>query len=190
VSYAFDTLLEVSANLAPLATTLALLIGGYWTWRLYQLNRQSYPRAQLSHHIMHRGISDKKVLLRVGLVIENQGNVLLPLRCVETWVQQMQPWTDDFLELVQGGDPVRDGETEVRWRLIGEREIRFRKREEEIEPGERDEIHFDFVIDGKPETVLIYTYLENHAKRRRTVGWRVTSVYELRTPSGGGSEDG
>ncbi|MDP9474182.1 MAG: hypothetical protein M3R38_00500 [Actinomycetota bacterium] len=181
--FAFDKLLEISANLAPLATTLALLIGGYWTWRLYRLNRQSYPRAQLSHRIMHRFISDKKVLLRVDLVIENQGNVLLPLRCVETWVQQMQPWTDDFLELVQKGDPVEEDGTEVKWTLIADREKRFAKRAEEIEPGERDEIHFDFVIDGKPETVLIYTYLENHAKRRRTVGWRVSSVYDLVAPS-------
>ncbi len=190
MSYAFDTLLNISANLAPLATTLALLIGAYWTWRLYRLNRQSYPRAQLSHRIMQRPISDKKVLLRVDLVIENQGNVLLPLRCVETWVQQIQPWTDDFLERVQKGDPVEEDETEVKWTLIAERKKHFAKRKEEIEPGERDEIHFDFVLDGKPETVLIYTYLENHTKRRRTVGWRVSSVYDLRILSEGGSEDG
>ncbi len=53
----------------------------------------------------------------------------------------------------------------------------------EIEPGEESTFFFDFVIDGRYETIVAYTYVENQAKRGTDIGWDVTSVYDIHPPS-------
>ncbi len=181
-----------------LATIAAIVVGGIWAYLLFIRRRQKYPRAALTHHIVHRRIShdelpDDKVLLRVGLVIENPGEVLLSLISGETRVQQVEPWPKWFLEKVKNGeDPVEEGQTEVNWPYAGEpgeRLLQFEKKEREVEPGEKDEIHFDFVLTAECEAVLVYTYIQNQAKlgwrrKGRDIGWGVTSLYDLHNPDG------
>lgn len=109
-----------------LATITAIVVGGIWAYLLFVRRRQKYPRAALTHHIVHRRIShdelpDDKVLLRVGLVIENPGEVLLSLISGETRVQQIEPWPEWFLEKVKNGeDPVEKEQTEVNWPYAAE----------------------------------------------------------------------
>jgi hypothetical protein len=125
------------------------------------------------------------------LTVFNKGEVLLTLVEGFTRVQQMTPWPQDFLEAVsEEEDPIEDDRTEVNWPLIEERRFVFEIGEREVEPQEQDEFYFDFVIDAKVQTIVVYTYLKNQVKRGREIGWGITSVYDLHSPSEGGNTHG
>lgn len=100
------------------------------------------------------------------------------------------------MEKVKNGeDPIAEGQTEVNWPSAstpGERLLRFEKKEREVEPKEKDEIHFDFVLAADCEVVLVYTYIQNHRKlgwrKRRDIGWGVTSLHNLHNQEGKDTE--
>jgi hypothetical protein len=85
-------------------------------------------------------------------------------------------------------------ESDIRWPTLGLKESMNAC---EIEPGEADEFHFDFVVSSEVEVVEICTYFKNEAKRVRNIGWRHTSLVRLETANltaqskaKGGSKDG
>lgn len=53
--------------------------------------------------------------------------------------------------------------------------------EPELEPSENEEFGVDFILSSSLETVRVYVYLANAAKRRarKELGWTVTNYYDL-----------
>jgi len=163
-----------------LASIIALGVGGVWAYNAFIRKRETYPRANVSHRIMHRSICSEKTLLRVAVYIENPGDVLLSLAHGMIRIQEMSPWLTSLKQIsVSPIGYAADGDTEIAWPRICEREFRWKSGEREIEPGETDECHFDFVIDASIDTVLVYTYFRNHSKLHRQIGWNTTNVYSL-----------
>ena len=58
----------------------------------------------------------------------------------------------------------------------------FAKDECEIEPGESQDIQFDFILGDHVQTVLVYSYLLNERKRQRKLSWDSTTLYDLAYP--------
>ncbi len=180
LGFSLTELKDAMEALSAFFTVVAIVVGGTWTYLLFVRGRQKYPRATLEHNVMHKHINEHKVLLRVTLTVSNQSDVLLSLVSGFTRVQRMLPWPPEFLDAIEEGkDPVEAGETEVEWPLLQERFLTFAESGREIEPGEPDEFHFDFEINGSVETVLVYTYIKNEKKRGRDIGWGLTTVYDL-----------
>jgi hypothetical protein len=186
-SYGANTFSDIFQGLGGLFTVIAVTVGGFWTYLIFVSTRQRYPRASLTHQITHRPVSDNKVLLTVVLTVANQGAVALELLSIETWIQRMVPWPRWFLQSIEEGrDPVEDNETEIGWPKIAERYIEYKKDQREIEPGEPDQFIFDFIISSDVKTIVVYTYIHNHRKRQKKLGWGITSVYDLRSQPEGG----
>jgi hypothetical protein len=166
------------------ATVLALVVGGVWTWMLFVRRRQRYPRADLRQSLAHWRLPDGRILLRISLVVENRGEILLSLAEGFVRVQRMLPWSEEDLVALETSDPRT---REVAWHLVEERPLQFARREFEIEPGEKEQLDVDFLVDPEVERVVVYSYLRNRVKRRRDIGWSVTSVYPTgeATMSGG-----
>lgn len=161
--------------------TVAILIGGFWTWMLFVKNRLPYPRANIKHQISHKTISKNKVLLRVVIQITNSGDTLLSPESGFIRIQQVAPWPKELLEAIKKGNASAIyQDTELDWPLIEERKLDFVKKKQEIEPGEVDELCCDFIID-KVETVLVYSFVKNRIKRKKGVGWNTTSCYDFKT---------
>jgi hypothetical protein len=161
-------------------TVIALIVGGIWSYWLFVQNRQKYPRANIAHRIAHRHIANGKLLLHVNVIISNTGDVLLSLIHLETRIQQVLPLPAGILDSInKGQNPVPEGETEVAWPLIDSQELEVKEGECEIEPGESQEIHHDFIIDAEVETVEVYSYLLNEQKRVREIAWDLTTLYDL-----------
>ncbi len=173
----FKEVLEVANHVV---SVLAVLFGGFWGYLLFVKRRQKYPRANLVHHITHRPFGGGKTLLQVSVTISNTGEVLLSLVSAEMRVQQLLPPTPNVAGcLERGEDPVPDGDTEVQWPLLKERKTDWTVGEFEIEPGESDQICYDFFVDSDVTSVEVYSYLTNARKRQREIGWHVTSTYNL-----------
>jgi len=161
-------------------TIAGIVVGGYWTWMLFVKKRQKYPRAKVTHAIAHKPLAHGQRLLHVATSVSNPGEVLLCLVSGFTRVQQVLPVPHEFAEAVRKGeDPVKVGETEYAWPLLGERTWNWQAEPHEIEPGESEEIHCDFVVDNQATTLEIYTYFRNKEKPGRQIGWNVTTLYDL-----------
>lgn len=180
LQFGLSDIKDAAEALSAFFTAIAFVVGGIWAYMLFVRQRQRYPRATLEQRVVHKRVDERRVLLRVSVTVSNQGDVLLSLASGFVRVQQMVPWPSEFVDAIEKGeDPVRAGETEVEWPLLGERYLTFEESEREVEPGEPDEFHFDFVIGGGVQTVLVYTYISNQHKRGRDIGWGVTTVYDL-----------
>ncbi len=176
--------LVVLRDLQSLFTVAAIVVGGIWTYLLFVRKRQRFPCANITQQIWHYPLSDRKVLLRVTVRICNKGEILLSLASGFTRVQQVIPCSADLCKSIgEREDAADQSEPEVEWPLLAEQKPAFAKGKREIEPGETDELHFDFAIDPDVQVVVVYSYLKNVKKRRREIGWNATTVYELRSGS-------
>lgn len=172
---------EQTANvIQALATAAALGLGGGWSIWLFMERRERYPRASIEHLVTHKPIGDGKVLLRVDVRVSNIGEVLMSLVCLETRIQQVLPVPTSVADKIrQGVDPVPEGGTDVEWPLLKSREPEFEKVDCEIEPGETQDINYDFIVDSDVETVQVYSYVRNEKKRKRKLSWELTTLYDL-----------
>jgi hypothetical protein len=194
--YFWQSAKQVMDVVAPAVSILATLWGGWWTYNLFIKNRQSRPKAKISHLIYSERLNDKKMLLRVELKISNIGNVLLQIQSCKTWIQRVTPLYEDQLKLIQDGNSLVDeGKHEADWGLIDGVEILYKENKAavkksdiktvvenfvpQIEPGEEDFIYFDFIIDANVQTILIYSYLRNSSIRRRDFGWSLCTIYNI-----------
>jgi hypothetical protein len=171
------TFKDVIDGIEALFTIIAIIVGGVWTYMLFIKRRQQYPRADITHKIINIPLTNGKTLLRVKTIISNPGEVLLTLASGETRVQQILPLSDDITaDIAVGKDPVVEG-TEAGWPLLGRR-----VREGapcEIEPGEKDEICYDFVIDSGVQATFVYSYYRNIMKKDRDIGWGLTTFNDM-----------
>jgi hypothetical protein len=168
-----------------IATTTAIVVGAFWTYRLFVQKRQRFPRAVTSHTIYSWTLPNSKIFLRVSVRVRNLGDVLVQLRKAKIWVSGMRP-TEQVTEIAFEDRSKLERDEELPWPVIAE--CTWDRGNVEIEPSEEEEINFDFVIDSW-QTIQIYSYFQNEIKRRglvfwkhKEIGWNTTTIHEL-TPS-------
>ena len=169
-------------SIESILKSLAILAAGIWAFWRFVLNREKFPRANLKHQIEFWEHSESEWHVRVSLHIENSSKVLLRISDGYTWVQQIKPTPVDAVEAFK--EESRDPEKasyEARWDLIGEKSHR---KEQEIEPGESDDVFMDFFVNRFYQKVLIYSFIENSSKPGRHIGWRTSTILDFAKPAG------
>jgi hypothetical protein len=166
---------DSAAALQSSLTIIGIVAGAVWFLR----RRQRFPRANVTHDVRHWSVEDKTILHTV-VRVENLGEVMLCLKGVSIRAQQLLPTPDAPLNaLLSNFDPVKPGETEVLWPSICERSCDWSQSRHEVEPGETEEIHFDMVLPGNVRAVEVYTYIKNHVKRGKDIGWGTNTFYAI-----------
>ncbi|MDP2319680.1 MAG: hypothetical protein Q8O42_10120 [Acidobacteriota bacterium] len=169
---------KLAQGIEAIVTALGILGAGVWAWFNYWQRRERYPRAGVSHStnlLRESGYS----ILRVAAKVTNSGDVLVGVRAVRTWLQQLSPVPSTIATAVtSGADPVQGDACEFDWPLLGERVWTIAEGMSEIEPGESEVFWSDFAIPDHVKQVLVYTFVSNEAKMDVGVGcWRRISVY-------------
>ena len=187
-------ILPVSKDLAEALKNLVeaggIIVGGFWTWMLFIKKREKFPRAKITHAIVHRSLPEGRRLLHLDVKISNTGEVLLTIVSGKAWVQQVLPPPRRLVAAIDHReDPVGAGETEYRWPLVARRENDWSTQSIDIEPGEDHQISYDLFIDCDATTVAIYTYFKNAKREDREIGWPLTSVYDLPFNNASGTVD-
>ncbi len=173
----------VAAAVESFATVGAIIVGGIWGYMLFVRRRQAYPRANVVHRISHRELGNDKVLLTVDTVVCNIGEIMLALVSEEMKVQQVLPFPAALRTIGSVQDLVAPGRREYDWPLLQSRCLNPEVRKGykvDIEPGETDQMHYDFLLDSKVEVVKVFSYFRNAKRRDREIGWRLITVYDLR----------
>jgi len=179
---------DITKPIVDISTILALSVGGIWTYFLFVRKRANYPQANVSLKVSHVRLTDHMRLLRVGVQLENKGNVTLAPSRMLVWVQQVLPWPAAELGQAPNADLVADQESEIDWPLLYEKELaapglRYMR----LEPNESDDRQFDVLLADNVDTVLIYTHVK--AGRRslfgksegeaNEVGWTASRLHRL-----------
>ena len=181
--------LELLQAVQLVVTIGAILIGGLWTYLLFVRKRQKFPRASVTHRVAFEPVDDQKLLLRATVVIANKSEVLLSINHGDIWVQHVMPWPEMAAKAPIDGDKA-EKKTELDWPILGERLLDDSKDRWELEPGETEELHFDFLLKRPLEVVQLYSYFRNSKKRLRPrfrrpwgilreIGWNTTTLHAL-----------
>lgn len=168
---------------------IAIIVAGYWSYTLFVKKRQKYPRASVSHNITSLQIGFNRCLVRVNTAVSNKGDVLLRISKGEIRLQQVIPLPADVEQsILLGLELIGSEETEIPWPLLDRRVNDWKYNHIEIEPGETEDIQYDFIVNGSIRTVIIYSYFQSIAKqtlirrlfrRPRDIGWSTTTLYQI-----------
>lgn len=185
-----DQFKKVIEIVASCLTLIAIIVGATWTYWLFVRTRQKYPSVTLTQRVDYRVIAKDKVWLRVAITLQNTSKVLLSLVNARSWVQQVIPVDGDMLaKILKGEEPLGEEGLEYLWPLaVDKKEKEWSKGSHEIEPGESDQVHFDFLLGPDVETIIVYSYFRNAKKfgRKKELGWQITNVYDLKPSTNGG----
>jgi hypothetical protein len=171
----FSTVIGICLNIIQGA---AIIVGGIWTYKLFVQNREKYPKAAIKNTAVQKPLGDGKKLLHVAVCIENKSKVLMKLVSGEIRILQVTPLIEDIADNVsKNADPVREGSTEILWYQIG---IRKMDAICEMEPGECEEIHADFIIEKGIQTIQIVSFFQNEVKKNKVdIGWTCTTLHDI-----------
>ena len=165
-----------------------LVVGATWTYKLFVKKRSKFPKAVLQLSARSWALSEATCLARVTVGAQNKGDVLLNLESCRVWIQQVRPLVPGLAELLeQTGTVVSDGKHEAGWPLLAEKEVTWPKGSCEIEPGESQQLDFDFVLTSALKTVIVYAYAKNEMKRDREIGWDAQTVLDFGNHEPGGN---
>lgn len=186
---------DIAELLKDAVEITAVIVGGIWTYWLFVQKRERWPKADLKHRICSWPISGDRQLIRIGVDIKNVGEVLLEIRRGFTEVYQLKPWPNELTTPVIKEINFRHpGGTEFKWAklafltLDGKPTEKKSANEEwpepdgyDIEPGENEELFFDFIIPAGVELVSVYSRTENALLANREFGWNLTTIFNTTT---------
>lgn len=161
---------------AQVIGTAAILIGGWWTYRLFVRQRTDVARANLTQTVERVDLTPGRTLVRLGLAVENKGNTSIEPRTLEAFVHNLRPITEPDLDRLEAARPDR-GETDdtLDWPELGRRELDLYTEEFMVEPGETAHLWVDFLIPTGIEIFQVYSRLDC-GKKYCDLYWDVTSI--------------
>jgi hypothetical protein len=172
-----------------IVTIVAFLVGGYWTYTNFILERRAYPHASIEQKISHIPLSDQINLMRIEIGLTNTGNAILVSRRQLIRIQQILPMVPckegEPCATKQVNTALREAERKddrFIWPLVAERKILVES-PREIEPGEKDQIDFEFAVPSDIKVVRVYAYFQNDTKTKLykdEIGWKTSIYYDFR----------
>lgn len=171
-------ILHNAESIQAISISIGTVFAGAWTYLLFVRQRLHYPKVKTSIVINKIDLENQKLLIRVDILLENIGNILLKSNYAELRLRKIEPICPEVMEIVKNGcDPVDKNRTQIEWPCIVQRKwnnsFKF-----EIEPGETDSIHADFFIDNNLTTIEFYFFMQNKRKKKG-IGWTLTTIYSL-----------
>jgi hypothetical protein len=190
-----EALKQVVDILQGIATIVAIIVGGIWTYNLFVKEREEYPHAELTHKISNVPLPTNKILLRIAVEVANSGKTQLKIKNALVRVQQILPLSACSSqnecaqsELTTAASSVAQKQDRFSWPLIAERADNL-DAPNEIEPGEKQEFDFEFALSSDVREVRVYFYFKNDTlgNGENEYGWYGSDYYNFTPASNSGS---
>jgi len=165
---------EWSEIVQSILTSVALVAGGSWTYYNFIYKRERWPRAEV-HLCGTSYVEGGRVFLSVKIHIKNIGQLLLPIVCVQTRVQQVSPLTEDYSPEYH---PKEKGVV-LDWPTLEEMTMTYEVGDLELEPNEPHEFDFEFLLSDDIRIVKITAYIPNPRKSKQEIGWLASSIHSI-----------
>lgn len=176
-----ETWTRISEIFSNAITGVAVIIGAIWAYWRFVRERTRWPRAEIDICFTQRSLGEGTVLLNVKVKVKNEGRGLMELTKLRLDLHQVSPLGEAIRRKIERGTQFEPDSVEANWPLIAQHVCNWEDGTAELEPGETDEFGFDFFLDSEVETVFLYVYLDNVAKKRgnRALGWAVTELHDI-----------
>ncbi len=160
-------------------TSVGIVVGGFWTYFLFVRQRLRFPKVDIMF-IQDKIILEGTRFIHAEIKLSNLGNVILKSDYSESRLRKIVPIPDEIRPDIKNGlDPVPEGKTEIEWPLVVGREWKWNEKDFEIEPGESDSLHADYIIESDIKVLEFYFYLRNTKKKAQNIGWTLTKIHEF-----------
>jgi len=163
---------DIAGIFQAVATTIAISAAGIW----FFCQGIHSPKANVSHLVTHRQISDDWNWVHVAVTIKNVGQRPITLKYGKVRIQKIYPLeTKIHKQLLNMKNPVSEKSCVVDWPepckpLTPPLDCN-------IWPGEEERLEFEFIIPTTIETVKIYSFFEK--QKTPQLGWSETTIYKL-----------
>lgn len=164
-----------------IVTTAALVVGAYWAFQLFFLQRESVPRVNVHQDIEKLELADGRTLLKVSARLENISKVEVHLQLWCLRADRLLPLSDDSRTFLEGRSAF--SESEAPWETrAGHSDGEFGPPafNVRLEPGEVDWAVGYLVIPSGLEVVQIYSHFKLNRDHSRP-GWPCLTLMDLRT---------
>jgi hypothetical protein len=171
-------------------TIAAIIVGGWWTYRLFVEQREAYPHLKIDQTVTSKALLQGVSWIHLTVNIENTGKSLVSLHSAEVRVQQILPLDPSIQKpLTHGQDLVPQGQRQVLWPLL---QRSLTTLDMQLEPGEPDKVEFDFVLPDAIKTVRVYSYFENadESTNKRQIGWSCETIFDIKSDTIPGKDNG
>lgn len=149
---------DLAQTLVAVATTIAIIVAGVWTYRLFIEQRTSEPRPRVTQEITHHALTADTMLLHVIFRVENIGHVKMDLGPALTIVRRVSPPDNDFVSQLRARRPYHaDDSTRVLWPILEQRVYSFDG--VIVEPGETEFWDLDFLVPTSVDVVAVQSGL-------------------------------
>ena len=165
------------------AVAVAAVLGCGWTWYLWHRHRESRPKAEMSHEVEVVSLNGQW-LVRLGINIRNVSKVLLKIESGFARAQLVFPLKPSEIQRLWSQLEARKGTQypTIDWPLL--HKSCKKNWGMELEPGEWDDVYFDFVVDGAFDVIQLYSHFGSPEHRKRKLGWSKTILCDLRQCKG------
>lgn len=176
-----ETWTGISEIFSNAITGAAVIVGAIWAYWRFVRERTRWPRAEVDIYFTQRSLGESTILLNVKVKVKNDGRGLMELTKLRLDLHRVLPLGGEMRGKIERGKQFEPGSVEANWPLIGQLVRDWENGTAELEPGETDEFGFDFFLGTEIETVFLYVYLDNVAKKRgnRALGWVVTELHDI-----------
>jgi uncharacterized membrane protein YciS (DUF1049 family) len=176
-----ETLKYLSDIIQAIIICAGIIIGGLWTYFLFIRQRLGLPKLEIELSVNEVLLSEETKLIHVELKLLNVGSVVLTSNLAEVRLRQIVPIPSNVEDLIKGElDPVPQDKTEIEWPMLAERNWNWDQGKFEIEPGEGDSLHADFITPIEIKTAEFYFFIANSKKEGQGIGWTLTSIYHFK----------
>lgn len=174
----------IFTSIQAILISIGIVVGGFWTYLMFVRERLGFPKVNIDLNIEDIDHPPNKRIVHVEIQLKNIGRVILKSDYSELRIRKVVPIPEEISSLVEkGDDPVAEGRTEIEWPLIVKQREWQKDKDFEIEPGETDFLHADYVINSEIKVVEFYFYLANAKKKKKkqNIGWTQTKIHKFNT---------
>jgi len=179
---------KVVELLQSIATIIALIVGGWWTYDAFVRERDNLPHALLEQKLEHWTLDGSKNLIRVELSLSNVGKKELVVSHIDLEIEQIsspRPACTEAAERCPDNEiqkefknPIRD-QNGIDWTPIS---VRHDTRQHILEPKEKEIIDYEFVLSPNVSLVRTKAWVRNEELSKGEnpgMGWVSTHIYKL-----------
>jgi hypothetical protein len=162
----------VAALIQPIILVLGAITAAAWFW----VQSEASPKANISHVVTHRQLSDNLTWVHVAVTISNVGKRRLYLKTGTFRIQRILPLAK-LMDDRAKSDPIQlipSGCLVVPWTQVGN-EYENIPIDRWFEPQEMEKLTVEFIIPSDVQTIKIYSFIVND----RNFGWTETTIYQL-----------
>ena len=171
---------KVASVAGATATMAGLTLAAFAGYYKFQLFREGKRHLTIDLQVSHRPITSLHTHVGATAVLKNTSKVVVPVKEIQWAMKAVAPYeAHDIDEKTKKFfDPCQDKWQEFGWDEV--QHFTIHRNTPIIEPGESDEITFDFIAPVELDAVAVSLFISDSASADDATGWYRRAFHDLK----------